>query len=1564
MRRHRCSENNNLIYAYYDKLKGGRGLSRLTTIILCALLITPLLAQAEFVNIGEYGTGSGAFNSDGYGTEVLYLQDINGDSIGDIAVSAPYNDSGGTDSGAVYIFFGPFPRNGTLDAIDADLVLTGRAGELFGTSISSGDIDNDGRTDLIVGAPDSRNARGAVYVFYGKEIVNASSLEANATFAGYWQGIGYGLDVECLKDINKDGFDDFAVGTRNGNLVSVFQGREDMITPALDLWELETDRPLPVDFTSGINSTANTFGLGNGDDGWDWEGNIYGGSDPNYDFIPLVNQGGSATRLEIELGGGSDGNGGSPHPAVSAGYGVEFNITQDMIDAINAGGRLVLKFSWNTRDVQGLENNQREMYWVKARFWNSTTNASYLGWNYDGDNNPANDENDDATTDATLDIFYVDWAWGSPVTYSDTETLDVTRFVDGAHEYYVDFGGKLSDWSATSEILEVNIDDISLGIEFNAETDLYGRWSDRGFGRNLEAVGDFNGDGYNDFAVADTLSSKVAIYYGSDTFGSDFSLYWGWAIPNTIDDTNDTTSESSSFDLRYDDGAWGGNTAGYYEVRQSQVMYVDTWTVDQNLRGEIVEAWLYIQYKSEWTYTGNNYVRWAKEGESLENTDCQPHDTNYNEDGNYYDGTPFPLHEHGLERLPELEEMDLEFTNNDNSGWGGRIFFDFAWIYTYTQMAANITIHGPVVSGFGSSIASPGSINVDAYNDLVIGSPNEDDTGKVYIFFGGRDLVENVTRDDADVVITGIDQGDRFGSSVAGAGHFSLDNIPDFAVSAPGRGELYVFRGTPVLESGNATLAHYRFNVQDSMNGDGDDLDTIGDIDGRGADEILYGFSQREGAVSTGPGQTFILYNSDEDILEQDLIIDFYPKLDPTINEGESVEFGVMVKAPTELNVLYSWYLDSKKQLQTGSSYTYSTDFESAGVHDVRVQVTDGIRTESRSWKVTVLEVNGPPVAEFFPVGDPIVDEGIPIRFWVKASDPDGDPITYVWKLDGNTQTGITGAEFEFTPGYDHAGLHEVVVDLTDGFYTVDHVWIVRVLDVNRPPVIDSVAPESDIAITELSTQLITVSAHDPDGDPLLYIWRLDGESVNIGTDSWEYKALQGEIGEYLLEVEVSDGDLSAFHTWKIIVSRLNLPPVIDEIRPGDDILLDLGDQLLIEVFAHDPEGVDITISWMNGSVERWVGENWTFTATQSERVFQIVTLDVSDGKHHVLHNISLTINRPPAIDDYSPEGDIYIKPGQDSKLSIQASDPDNDPLNYEWYVNGELIHTASETSMEFNAGWDVGSIYNVKVVVSDGRLDASQDWIVRIADNIGSPPVPMIKFNPENPRKGETVTFDASNSTDNDNDIVKYEWRFTDSAGIEGVSTSRIFEEQGTYSVTLTVTDAVGNSASTTEVVTIGKIRVDARSESPMWPILLLVLIVLLCLALYLGAKEKGWIATGAKRKKRAGTEEDELEMEEEPEEEMEMDDEPYTETEEPDEAVEEMVEESEPPAGEPETTGEADTITDFEEVVDEEPGVTEAEPEVEPVPAQPEEKEVPVKRKSVKRKRPARRRPARRRQ
>lgn len=188
----------------------------IATMIALAVLLT--VARADFTAPGglapSTGAGAGVFalwQADGdytggrFGGSVSGGRDLTGDGVGDIITGAPFASPGGLDeAGAVYIYSGA----------DGSLVRSfegSEAGGRFGNAVSAtGDIDGDGRDDMIIGAPRESagglDMAGAVYVISGADGTTIYKKEGTE-FA-----MLFGNSAASAGDVNDDGRDDFIVG--------------------------------------------------------------------------------------------------------------------------------------------------------------------------------------------------------------------------------------------------------------------------------------------------------------------------------------------------------------------------------------------------------------------------------------------------------------------------------------------------------------------------------------------------------------------------------------------------------------------------------------------------------------------------------------------------------------------------------------------------------------------------------------------------------------------------------------------------------------------------------------------------------------------------------------------------------------------------------------------------------------------------------------------------------------------------------------------------------------------------------------------------------------------------------------------------------------------------------------------------------------------------------------------------------------------------------------------------------------------------------------------------------
>ena len=156
------------------------------------------------------------------GISVASVGDVNGDGIDDVMIGA----SGEDFVGAAYVVFGSttgLPTDLDLSSIDGTngFKLTGVAGQsAAGFRVASaGDVNGDGRGDLVLTSPYFDHSRGAAFVLYGDDagfgaVINLAALNGTNGFR-IEGGLPYGhagWSVAGAGDVNGDGIDDLVVG--------------------------------------------------------------------------------------------------------------------------------------------------------------------------------------------------------------------------------------------------------------------------------------------------------------------------------------------------------------------------------------------------------------------------------------------------------------------------------------------------------------------------------------------------------------------------------------------------------------------------------------------------------------------------------------------------------------------------------------------------------------------------------------------------------------------------------------------------------------------------------------------------------------------------------------------------------------------------------------------------------------------------------------------------------------------------------------------------------------------------------------------------------------------------------------------------------------------------------------------------------------------------------------------------------------------------------------------------------------------------------------------------------
>ena len=145
-----------------------------------------------------------------------------------------------------------------------------------------------------------------------------------------------------------------------------------------------------------------------------------------------------------------------------------------------------------------------------------------------------------------------------------------------------------------------------------------------------------------------------------------------------------------------------------------------------------------------------------------------------------------------------------------------------------------------------------------------------------------------------------------------------------------------------------------------------------------------------------------------------------------------------------------------------------------------------------------------------------------------RATDDDGDNLSYWWTADGGTIKG-EGSSIVWIAS-EAAGDYTITVMVTDGKggEATDSATISVIQEPNQPPVIvnlelDGSQPDEENRIRIWRTATIECFVEDMDGDELSYTWSATGGKVQGGGRAVGWIA-PGQAGNYTVTVNVTDG--------------------------------------------------------------------------------------------------------------------------------------------------------------------------------------------------------------------------------------------------------------------------------------------------------------------------------------------------------------------------------------------------------------------------------------------------------
>jgi outer membrane protein assembly factor BamB/PKD repeat protein len=529
--------------------------------------------------------------------------------------------------------------------------------------------------------------------------------------------------------------------------------------------------------------------------------------------------------------------------------------------------------------------------------------------------------------------------------------------------------------------------------------------------------------------------------------------------------------------------------------------------------------------------------------------------------------------------------------------------------------------------------------------------------------------------------------------------------------------------------------------------------------------QLMASVTDEEGAQTEATSNVIVIKNSKP----------FIPKIpEQTVTAGEPFSLSVKASDPDKDKLIFS--ILSVRLLPEGTDYpgTRPTIDPSTGkiewtapevgvdelTLEVTVRVSDGELRGDRSFILKVVPGNRPPLlAE---IGDKVVREDEILEFTVSATDPDGDQLRFT--VEGLPEgASFENGKFSWRPSYDQAGRYHPIFKVTDERGGEDTEMItITVLDVNRPPHLGDIGDKT-IKTGELLQ--FTLSAVDPDGDAIVFSAEglPQGASFEEGKFSWR----PTEPGEYRVTFKVSDGK-GGRDTQEVRITvtpseenmppevvRLQIGPIVNgKVSPSADafatstlgVILDLSDD------KTPLEKLSKSLQWFkNGSpIPNATKPTLSGAFKRGDEIYlKIVVSDEEGAKAWRKSNRIVIKNSPPTrpnefnISPPEPKTtDDLIGP---EPAQLGSNDPDGDRVTYIYAWFKKKISPETEATE-----------YRNQRILPSGVTRKGERWILGVmaTDGIGmSKPryaEAMIRNSP--PRIGE-----MSKQVMNEGDLLKY---------------------------------------------------------------------------------------------------------------------------------------------------------------------------------------------------------------
>ncbi len=387
----------------------------------------------------------------------------------------------------------------------------------------------------------------------------------------------------------------------------------------------------------------------------------------------------------------------------------------------------------------------------------------------------------------------------------------------------------------------------------------------------------------------------------------------------------------------------------------------------------------------------------------------------------------------------------------------------------------------------------------------------------------------------------------------------------------------------------------------------------------------------------------------------------------------------------------------------------------------------------------------------------------------------------------------VTGATFTVS------GIRTVTVTVPSGGYGVlDDLTY----SLNAPPVADAGGPYGPVGQGSTVT-LDGSGSTDSDGAITTWAWDCTDDGTYDGTGI-NAQCTYPDDGTYTVRLLVTDDDGSTDDD-TATVTVTNAPPVADA---GGPYTVNQGVPLTPDGSGStDPDGTISTWAWdcdNDGTYETTSSSATGATCTWADDGSYTLGLQVTDDDGATATDTAtVTVTNTPPLADAG--GPYTVNQGVPVAVDGSgSSDADGSIVSWAWDCDTDgTVDVTSATGTGSSCAWGDDGTYTITLTVTDDDGATATDTATATVTN--TPPVAEAG-GPYTGNKGFAVAVDGTASADADGVLVSWAWDCTTDGSIDamGASASCTYAAVGNYTVTLTVTDDDGATATDTATVAI----------------------------------------------------------------------------------------------------------------------------------------------------------------